>query len=277
MGIFILVAAILLFKYRLSIAKVFKKSVVYAIALLLLLAPWIIRNYSQTGKLILFQQDQYAGYEVSKELELTRKMLSSIGEDASTMWDKTTAAGFFSPSMYKNSTWQVPVEISTDSLLKTNFFALRDLCTDSITDRSQSRAFNSHYNAFIDRYKTKYKLKYYFLNCVIRIKKFLIHSGSYYSYKEADGCNNKIDYFLKVGQSLFYYLCLIPGFIGLIWLARVKKYGLIFLLPSFALIIFFPIILGIIEWRYFLPFYFFHQIGLFYLFHRVLNIFKPGI
>lgn len=277
-AIFILVAAILLFKYRLPVTNVFKKGAVYAIALFFFLAPWIIRNYSRSGKLMIFQQDKYAGYDVSREVELTRSMLSSIGEDASTTWDKTTAAGFFTPSMYKNSSWQVPAEILTDSLLKANFFAIRNLCIDGVDDRLQSAAFNLHYNVFIDGYRTRYKVKYYFLNYIRRVKKFLIHSGSYYfSYNKTDGCNKESDYYIKLGQSLFYYLCLIPGFIGLIWLARVKKYGLIFLLPTISLIIIFPIILGFIEWRYFLPFYFFHQIGLFYIVNQLILFFKPAI
>ena len=55
-AIFILVAAILLFKYRLPVTNVFKKGAVYAIALFFFLAPWIIRNYSRSGKLMIFQQ-----------------------------------------------------------------------------------------------------------------------------------------------------------------------------------------------------------------------------
>ena len=268
----------LFIKYKLSIITIIKRGSVYGIALLLLLGPWIVRNYSRSDKLILFQQDKYAGYEIGKELELTRKLLGAIGEDASTMWDKTTAAGFFSPAMYKNSIWQIPRRIISDSVLIKNFMAVRDLCIDSVDDKTQSAAFNLHYHAFIDRYKATNKLNYYAIKYLSRIKKFLGHSGSYYySYNAEDGCNNRIDYFFKIIQSLFYYICLIPGVIGLIWLSRVRKYGLFFLLPTISLIIVFPIIFGLIEWRYFMPFYFFHQIGVFYLLYRLLHFIKPGI
>ena len=272
------IIAILFLRYKFSFTSIVKQGLVYGAILLILLTPWIIRNYSQSKKIMLFQQDAYAGYPINEELKLTRKMLSAIGEDASTMWDKTTAAGYFSLSMYKNSIWQVPTEISTDSTLNADFFAIRNMSTDSISDQTQTAAFTSSYHAFIDQYKTKYKFKYYFLNHLLRVKKFVINSGSYYySYNDTDGCSTRIDYYLKVGQSLFYYLCLIPGFIGLLWFARIKKYGLIFLVPSITLVLFFPIYFGIVEWRHFLPFYYFHQIGLFYLFYRLLKLVKPSI
>jgi hypothetical protein len=251
---------------------------VYGVALLIFLAPWIIRNYSRFGKIIIFQQDKYAGYDIGNELLTTRKMLAAIGEDASTMWDKGTAAGFFSREYNEISVWKVPPEILADTILKRNFFAINNLCLDSIDDRSQGVAFNGYYQAFIERYKAKQKFRYYFLNYFSRIKKFLIHNGSYYySYRKGDTCNKRINFFLKVIQSSFYFLCLIPGFVGLLLLARNKKYGLFFLLPTITLILFFPIILGLIEWRYFLPFYYFHQIGLFYLFYRIMKFIKPGI
>ena len=205
-------------------------------------------------------------------------MLSAIGEDASTMWDKTTAAGFFSPAIYKESTWRVPGYITTDSLLNSNFLAIRGLSIDSVDDKLQSPAYNSHYNAFIDRYKSAYASKYYFLNYITRIKKFIVHSGSYYyAYDPNSNCNSRKNYYFKVTQSLFYYLCLVPGFIGLFMLARAKRYALIFLIPAFSLLLTFPVILGIIEWRYFLPFYFFNQVGLFYLFYKILLLFKLKI
>jgi len=275
--IFLFVLVLLFLKYGVAFLTVFKNGLVYASVLLLLLAPWIARNYVRSGKLILFQQDKYAGYDISKELELTRKMLAAIGEDGTTMWDKTAAAGYFSPSMYKTSIWKVPAEISSDTILSSNFLAIRNLCIDSVDDRSQSTAYNFHFNAFMDQYKAKNKVRYYFLNYINRVKVFLFHSGSYYyRYKEGDGCSKKINYYLKGTQSLFYYLCLIPGFIGLLLIGG-KKHGSIFLIPSLTLILVFPILLGWVEWRYFLPFYFFHQIGLFYLFHEVLLFFKLRI
>lgn len=275
---FIFVGLVLLIKYKTSLVSLIKHCIVYGMALLVLLAPWIVRNYSQFGKIMLFQQDKYAGYDIGKELLLTRKMLAAIGEDASTMWDKQTAAGFFSRDYHKISVWKVPAEISADTILNRNFFAINDLCLDSIDDRSQRAAFNLHYQAFIDQYKAKHKFRYYFLNYFSRIKKFLIHSGSYYySYTKEETCDKRINFYVKVMQSLCYFLCLIPGFAGLLLLARNKKYGLFFLLPTLTLILFFPIILGIVEWRYFLPFYFFHQIGLFYLFQKLLEFFKLRI
>ena len=273
--IFILVMLFVLFRVRLRFMNLMRHGFVYSIALLILLLPWIIRNYSKLGRVILFQQDQYAGYEIGKELELTRKMLSAIGEDASTTWDKTTAASSFSRTEYKESGWRVPGYITSDSVLNSNFLAIRELAIDSVDDKIQSTQYNSHYRAFIDRYKSAYALKYYFLNYIARIKKFMFHSGSYYyGYDRNSNCSDRKNYYFKVIQSLLYYICLIPGFIGLLTLARTKKYGMIFLIPAFSLLLTFPVILGFIEWRYFLPFYFFNQVGLFFLFQKFLSLFK---
>jgi len=276
--IFILVMLFVLFRARLRFMDLVRHGFVYSIALLILLLPWIIRNYSKLGRVFLFQQDQYAGYEIGKELELTRKMLSAIGEDASTTWDKTAAASFFSRTEYKESGWRVPGYITADSVLNSNFLALRRLSIDSIDDRIQATQYDSHYQAFIDHYKSAYAFKYYFLNYIGRIKKFIFHSGSYYyAYDRNSNCSDRKNYYFKVIQSLFYYLCLIPGFIGLLALARTKKNGMIFLIPAFSLLLTFPVILAIIEWRYFLPFYFFNQVGLFFLFQKFLSLFKLKI
>lgn len=260
---------------KFSIVSTIKHAVLYPVVLLVLLAPWIIRNYNKSGRIIFFQQDMYAGYVVSDELKLTRKMLAAIGEDASTMWDKTTAAGYFSQSTYKKSEWKVPAEITTDSVLNINFMAIRNLSIDTINDETQSALFKLHYSAFMDRYKNQHGARYYFLNYISKIKRFLFHSGSYYySYNQNDGCSTRIHFYLKVLQSLFYFLCLIFGFIGLVILARQISYTIIFLIPTICLLLIFPVFLGLIEWRYFLPFYFFHQIGLFYLLFRILKFFK---
>ena len=273
--IFILVMLFVLLRAQPGFMNLVRHGFVYSIVLLFLLLPWIIRNYSKFGRVFLFQQDQYAGYEIGKELELTRKMLSAIGEDASTMWDKTTAASFFSRTEYKESAWKVPGYIKADSVLNANFLGLRELSIDSVDDKIQSIQYSSYYQAFIDRYKSAYAFKYYFLNYVARIKKFLVHSGSYYyAYDPNSNCSDRKSYYFKIIQSLLYHLCLIPGFIGLLTLARTKEHGLIFLIPAFSLLLTFPVILGVIEWRYFLPFYFFNQVGLFILFHKGLSLFK---
>ena len=273
--IFILAMLFVLFRAQLGFMNLMRHGFVYSIALLVLLLPWIIRNYSKFGRVFLFQQDQYAGYGTGKEPELTRKMLSAIGEDASTTWDRTTAASFFSRIDYKESAWKVPGYITADSALNSNFLGLRGLSIDSVDDKIQSTQYSWHYQAFIDRYKSAYAFKYYFLNHIARIKKFLVHSGSYYyPYDRNSNCSDRKNYYFKLVQSLLYYLCLIPGFIGLLTLAKTKEHGLIFLIPAFSLLLIFPVILGVIEWRFFLPFYFFNQVGLFFFFQKVLSLFK---
>jgi hypothetical protein len=88
--------------------------------LLLLMAPWVIRNWNRLGRIIPFQQDMYAGYGVKQSEIFNIRILALLGEDGSVSWEKKSAASFFSIVTYKTSVWQLPDEIKKDtSLLKT--------------------------------------------------------------------------------------------------------------------------------------------------------------
>lgn len=279
--IYPLVVLVLFYKKDKNIIYTLKKSWVFPAILSLFLLPWGIRNYKVMGKFVFLQEDMQAGYDYTKEEFMKWKVLSAIGEDGMVFWDPTTAAGYLSnrgTDYANNSRWKVPDAIKNDSVLSFNLEQLRVLSKDSIDNAFQLDLFKQHSTTFLDSYKQTHKFDFYFLNYVKKVKLFLIHSGSYYfSYLPQSGCDTRIKFYLKILQSLMYYLVLILGSLGLGLLWKKNTHNSIFLLPSLCLILFFPIYLGAVQWRYFLPFFFFHQIGLFYLINILIENVKPII
>lgn len=274
-----LVLLVLFFKTGKNFKYTLKKSWVFPALLSLFLLPWGIRNYNVIGKFVFLQEDMQAGYDYTKEEFMKWKVLSAIGEDGMVFWDPTTAAGYLSnrgTDYANNSRWKVPNAIKNDSVLSFNLEKLRILSKDSIDNAFQIDLFKWHSNTFLDRYKQTNKFDFYFLNYLKKVKLFLIHSGSYYfSYLPESGCDTRIKFYLKILQSLMYYLVLIFGSVGLVVLWKKNIDNSIFLFSSLCLVLFFPVYLGAVQWRYFLPFFYFHQIGLFYFLNVIIENVKP--
>ncbi|MEI6949514.1 hypothetical protein V9K67_20170 [Paraflavisolibacter sp. H34] len=259
---------------RWVIAPTVKSGLILALPLVLLLAPWVVRNYNLLHRVILFQQDPYAGYHYDEDELAIRKVLTVLGEDGNSFWDKSTAASYFHPRHAKNSKYSYPSYISTDEATFQNIENLRIL---NLSGSRAASAVVGMADSFLNFYKAQFPLRFYVWNPVIRVKKFLLNSGSYYlPVNKSFSCYRSWQVFLKLSQSLLYYVYLFLGFLGLVFMVRQKRANFIFLLPTLFLIVFFPLLLGAIEWRFFVPFYLFHQLGLLFIIAALVHKFRPS-
>jgi hypothetical protein len=263
----------IVFKARPGLKNFFVYGFSIFLPLVILITPWIIRNQQKFGKIIPFQQDIYAGYGVKEPEIENRKILMLMGEDATVSWDKNAGASYFSINTYQGSNWHIPNHIQRDSVLlheltkyREGYLAIqRGLLPDS------DRITTDLAHRFIDSYKQKFVFRSYLLNPLKRVKLFIVNSGSsVMPFNKNSACYAPWHMGVKILQSLFYWLALILGTFGLLLLSFRNRQYLLLLLPVLYLVIVFPLVLGSAEWRYLLPFFYLHCIGVFYCLDRIL-------
>ncbi len=248
------------------VKTILRNTLLVSCALIILSAPWIIRNYIVLNKFVPFQQDPYAGYNYSKADFAYRNFVTTIGESF-IYWDKNSAGCYFEfhnlPCEYQFPSRIFSKELTMDKIEETKsvYLKYQKNRSDSLEKLTIEK-----FNNLTKIYKKENKLFYYFATPFILCKKFLIHSGSYYlPINKKSVCYHPYQWILKISQSLMYYLCLIFGFVGLVVLFRKdKKTYFILSIPLF-LILLFPIILKGTEFRFFHMAYPFLLIGLCYI------------
>jgi hypothetical protein len=257
-----LIALIFIIRKRIPLKNYLSLIIPAALPVFLLLVPWVWRNYKETGKIIPFQQNVYAGYDYKPSDISTRRLMNSMGEDGGTFWDPSSMASFFSPNDYTTSSYRYPTYVKRDTFLYNNIEKLRTTYINTCDARNQLQEKELATQASILRryYKKTYKIRYYLFNPVRRSIKFWGNSGSYYI--SAEKGNKLLLTADKAAQSLLYYLVLIFGTIGLVILGRRNDMGYILLIPVVTLTIMFPILLGFMEPRYALSFYYPGLLGL---------------
>ncbi|ANE52447.1 hypothetical protein [Flavisolibacter tropicus] len=254
----------LFYHFRHSLRKLFPIAFALALPITLLLSPWVIRNYFLFNRVILFQQDVYAGYGYGEDELAIRRLLSILGEDATTFWDKNTAASFFHKQNYKSSDYKYPSYLQRDTTL---YRAIEDIRLSYINGFDSKNLTVQKANEIIGTYRSKHPFRFYLLNNIQLVKSFIINSGSYYlPISKSFTCYQPVQWVIKLSQSLLYYIYLIPGFLGLIFGTKYNRNVRLLLFPTIFLIALFPVFFKAIEWRFFLPFYYFHQVGLILLF-----------
>jgi hypothetical protein len=257
--LYLIVGFVELINGRPSIRCLSKKAVLISLPLVLMITPWVIRNFQVMNRFIIFQQDMYAGYAIT-EGELTiRKTLNTLGEEGGIWWNKKAAASYFSRRSLGTSKYTYPSYIKNNPVTFAKFESFRKVSLDSTLS---SKDVKNKAASIISYYKSAHPVRFYFINHIKPIIRFLIHNGS---YRLPMDINKPLEFMIKLSQSLLYYCYLILGSIGLIILTSKNKRNSLFLLPTIYLIFLFPVFLGLSEWRYFLPFYLFHQLGVLYL------------
>lgn len=226
-------------------------SLIVSLPLLILLCPWIVRNYSSQNRIFLFQQDIYAGYNYTKSELAFRKYVSAWGENF-IFWERSSAGCYFMPSGAIPCDYQLPAfshSSTEDSLAieqaRKGFIELQRNHTDSL-----DLVISNMFVALHEKFKKQKPFHYYIAAPVKLFVTFILHSGSYYlPFHKANPCFANWQYGLKGSQSLIYWLSLLVGVPGLFILStKQKDYTLLFL-GCFILVLF-PIGLKAIEWRY---------------------------
>lgn len=277
LSVIVVVMAVIFLWNKRTVYKILPRlALVCSIPFLLVISPWVIRNYIHFGKITFFQQDMYAGYGYRPAELQIRRMINSMGDDGGTFWDPKAMASYFSPAVYKTSQFSYPAYLKNDTLLYNRIESLRNIYLDSYRARSKVKEEDTKAEAISirDYYIRNYKLRFFLINPLKRTATFWGHSGSYYIPYTKDST-----LFLKafkVLQSILYYGVLLFGTLGLFLLSRKDKFAWILLLPLFVLTLFFPVVFAFMEPRYAMGFYYPGLIGLIYLLHRLSRRFTPA-
>lgn len=252
---------------KLFLKKIVKQSLLIVLPLIIINAPWTIRNYMIFNKFIPFQQDIYAGYNYSPADDACRTFIQTIGESY-LFWDKRSAGSYFKYNNPYPCDYKFPERIFAPGLTMYQIDDARQTYMDYQKNPSDSLEKQTiiKFNKLSETYKTEHPFFYYLGTPLILCKNFLINSGSYYlPIEKKTKCYYSYQWAIKLSQSLMYYLCLIFGFAGIGIMLFVKpKSFIIFSIPVY-LILFFPLILKRTEFRYFAPSYPFLLIGLTYI------------
>lgn len=255
-------------KFTVYAKKTLTSVIIVSLPLLVLDAPWTIRNYKLTNKFIPFQQDIYAGYNYSPAALAVYRFIQTIGESYIS-WDKRSAGCYFEPKEGLPCEYEFPDRIFSATLTRNKIEEAKNIYLEYQKHPSDSlgKLTVVKFNTLSEAYKKERPFFYYFITPVFLCKKFLLHSGSYYlPVKKDSSCYHPFQWILKLSQSFLYYLCLLIGFTGTIMLLRKNpKSFIIFLIPIY-LIILFPLFLRLTEFRYFHPAYPFLLIGVIYFF-----------
>jgi hypothetical protein len=258
--------------FKMRIRNTLVRSLVSGGILMLMLAPWIIRNYSIYHRFVPTQVDIYAGINYTKAELAWRKYVKAWGGSL-VHWDTNSAGCFFIPSPNIKCRYQLPSKAVPPGYTKEDIVNIRDRFVSLLKqyndtiDQSLEKEF-LHMRKLI---RQDDPFQYYLLSPFGRIKEFIFHSGSYYipASRDSDCYVYPLQLFNKLLQSLLYYMTLITGFAGMIYYMRSHSLSRLMFMMVVMLIIIFPVILGGTEWRYFMYSYPFFVGGTSLLIHRI--------
>jgi len=240
------------------------RALTLALPLAVWLSPWTVRNYLLLDKFVPFY-DVYGGIQYDEADMAYRRFVNSWG-GSFVFWDKRSAGCFFEPAPGNPCEYEFPSYVLTPTV---TMEALNDVRADFIlhhadrSDEAVRRRVFDKFNVLTEAYRKERPWVYYAGSHLIRIKNFVIHSGSYFlPVSSASPCYRTWQLAPKALTSLLYYACLLPGFWGLVILARRRRHAWPLLAVPLSLILTFPVIVKATEWRYFTAAYPFLLIGL---------------
>lgn len=216
---------------------------------------WTWRNY-QFNKQIVPLTTATSGDRYSNSLKASRNLFAAWGGSGE-FWDPRAISSFFYVCKDKSgltsgtfySVDQIPktTYYNNDSLLALrDFICSHDLFTLSGTEDSLEMR---RINRFTSSYRKQFPLHFYFLSPLSLIFNFTARSSSYYISYVINGKEDYAVLFIKIVQSILYYLFLVGGFLGLIiYFHKIYMYAWV----PFYLILLFCFILRCYELRYFL-------------------------
>jgi 4-amino-4-deoxy-L-arabinose transferase-like glycosyltransferase len=253
------------FKYYLK--GLISKVIILSLPLIILNAPWTIRNYIVMNKFIPFQQDVYAGWKLPEVYFAAFEFVDAIGESY-VSWDKRSAGCYFEPQNgipcefeFNNNIFSKKLTLEKIEEVRAIYIRCLKYPSDTLTPIVTSK-----FKELTNIYKEEHPFNYYFVNPFKIVGHFLLHSGSYYlPISKESACYQPYQFIIKLSQSLLYYLTLTLGFIGtIILLFKKPKSFIVFVIPIY-LVVLFPLVLKRTEFRLFHPAYPFLMIGLVYI------------
>jgi len=236
-----------------GIALLLQKTVIVSVPLLLLVTPWVMRNYQIYHQFIPFQISTVAGYNYTKADLACRRFLQAIGEDF-IEWEKTSAGNYFNKHCIAPCSYTLPAYTYTSNYdstiveqVRSRYLQLQHYYSE-VQDKQVAAAFDNLTRSF----RAEKPFYFYIISPIMLIRKFLFTPAGYFPKFNCPGIHVRLTYFM---QSVLYWSTLILGFWGLILLAGKDKRHLIFITIPVYLIFFFPIFFRGVELRYFMHSY----------------------
>lgn len=225
--------------------------------LILLLSPWVVRNYQIYRRLIPFQMNITAGYNYTEAELACRRFVQAWGGSI-IFWDKRSAGCYFQPQPGLACEFVLPDYALTPGYKKADIEAVRDdyvTLQHEFSDRQQQLVV-ARFDRLTNIYRAQRPFRYYVLSPITMAKAFVFHSGSYYLPIRLDipGYHG-FGLLIKLSQSFLYYFTLGLGSVGLLSLVVSHRLSLIYLFVPAMLIVLFCAVIRIPEFRYFVPTY----------------------
>ena len=251
--LFILLAIVI---HKKGIIKAFRPSLLFCLPFMVLLTPWVVRNYVITGEAILFSKPMY--YPCKKLVIACGTFLNAWGGDAIWWEGKCKTAGtFFYPSgENKYCEYEFPDRAFTPDYDLEDLRILRNqiaIFEEDPTNDSLDIVISKKFDELTASYIKHRPFQYYVVAPLMRFKNAFVKSGSYFIIPR-----NLPLQALRIFQSLLYLIPLTFGALGFLFygITRIRK-------PEYLVLVGLPVslvsvlilILQLHEWRYFIYIY----------------------
>lgn len=258
---------------------VIQRGVLLSLPLLLLLAPWFLRNLLFYNQIVITQESVTAGYRYSAADFAFRRFAGAWGGDP-TYWDASSPACYFTLNPPFPCSFTYPEYILTDSYTLQDVERVR---TDYLNyQRNPSPELESkvvnEFDNLTETYKRERPLMYYFGSGLIRLKTMVWHTNNYnLPIYPGNPCFKNYQLLFKVVQAIIYQLSLTLGLIGVFWLLIKRKISLIFLVAPLLIIIFISFYGKFAEARYLSHIYPVLLLGLVMVSYLIYSILKDQL
>ncbi len=245
---------------KISLQGMSKKMFIFIMPLLLMDAPWVIRNILTHKRIIIFYETKSFFTPSNPEGFIAyAKFAGKIGESI-VFWEPSTFGCYFEPHHRVKCTFDLSSMSLGPNLTAEKIEKARILYKYYIADTSDllSEKILIHYFDYLyECYKKDHPLTYWIVPYLKKVKTFLIHSGAEHfpMFKGSTFYNPLVYYGTKVPIAGMYWLMLILGTIGCIYTYYLDNKAYMIPIIPFFLIIFICFIARFDEYRYFIQAY----------------------
>lgn len=244
------------FRYY-SLKRMLVNTLYFVAPIIIISAPWSIRNYMISKRFIPFQEPYggyaHAGFPGYRPADLAIfNFIKTIGENA--IWWDNGAGCYFSARNNSRCTYSLPDRIFKGQLTKERIEQLRNVYLKYLHDNV------THYEKFIideanelsEIYRKNNPLSFYLWDSFRLLSMFMVRNPLVnLPFGKYSPCYNVIHIIMKGGQLVIYYFMLVFGLVGLfLMLIKNKKTFAVFSVPFLIIAIF--IYLRYVETRYFI-------------------------
>ncbi len=191
-----------------SLGIIFIEGIWYCGILILLLAPWTVRNFLKFKEFIPFQQNITASYYYSEADLACREFIIAWGGNF-VFWEKTAAGCYFYPNKDLPCIFTFPDRALTSGYNLQDIERARNLLIQSHNNPSEENITKAtiELKKLTHTYRKDRPINYFFLSRLYLVKEFIVHSGSYYlPIHNSNPCFSTLQYIIKITQSLVYWL-----------------------------------------------------------------------